>query len=572
MFAKTAGDAKLVAAVSRPRRTHAPDRPEAPRLAQAGNRPGLQTRRPADRAPDRGAREPLSPEGGASLPSAGGAPAPGVRERIRRAFVQHSSRTALVTDRRISTFRDLQERVLRIAGLLRRMGAGPEDAVGFVFNAHPEDFCDIRLATIEHGAALLGISPTHPPETIAGTLREVAPRVVFYDARVVPEFPRLLARTLPGARSVAIAGPRGDYDGLLRDIPPREGDSAISPGDLTVIAATSGATVTVSNEASAESCRMFLEILERLGAAPGESLFVGIPLAAAGGSLLAPALSAGLTVHAPDRWEPARALARIEDRRMGYAFLTPSMILDLIDQPVERHDLSALRAVFYGSAAMPAAPLAEAIRRLGSVFLQWYGMPECLPPVSVLWPEEHGTREQPAAAGTLRSSGHPYPGVALRIDAGEIVIASPTVMAGYWMDPDRTAARLAGGWFRSGDLGSLDAEGRLLVLDRRADVIRRRDFDVFPRLIQEAASEYLMVKEACAVAAPDSERIVAAVSLRSRYRRDAEIARRALPRWLESRLPRESLPDEIRVFDELPRSVEGKVSKRGVRALLAGRR
>ena len=103
-------------------------------------------------------------------------------------------------------------------------------------------------------------------------------------------------------------------------------------------------------------------------------------------------------------------------------------------------------------------------------------------------------------------------------------------------------------------------------------MIRRRDFDVFPRLIQEAASEYLMVKEACAVAAPDSERIVAAVSLRSRYRRDAEIARRALPRWLESRLPRESLPDEIRVFDELPRSVEGKVSKRGVRALLAGRR
>ncbi|MEO8433162.1 MAG: AMP-binding protein, partial [Acidobacteriota bacterium] len=506
------------------------------------------------------------------------APAPSVRERLRRAFVDFSARTALVTERRISTYRDLQERVLRIAGLFRRLGAGPGDAVGLVLNSHPEDFCDARLAAIEHGTALFGIPPWLPPETMGEWLTSISPRVVLYDARLVPELPKLMARVVPGARAVAFAGPRGDYEGLLREIPARESDGAVRPEDVAAIGLTSGTTgpakaIAVSNAAHAESCRMFLEVLRRLGASPGQSIFVGVPLFAAGGVVLAPALSAGLTLHLPDRWETARHLARIEERRMPFVFLAPSMILDLLDQPLERHDLSALRAVLYGSAAMPAAPLAEAVRRLGALFLQGYGMAECLPPVSILWPEEHGTREEPASSGTLRSAGHPVPGVAVRIDGGgEILVSSPAVMAGYWKDAPHTAERFASGWLRTGDLGAFDPEGRLHVLDRRADVILRGDVAVSPRRIQEAACEYPMVKDACAVASPATGRIVAAISLRARYRRDAEIAREALPRWLDERLPREALPEEIRLFDELPRSAQGKVLARAVRDALDVRR
>jgi len=297
---------------------------------------------------------------------------------------------------------------------------------------------------------------------------------------------------------------------------------------------------------------------------------------AAGGGLLVPALCAGLTQHLPDRWDPARALTRIEQAGIAWAFLTPSELLDLLDQPLERLDLRSLRGIVYGSAPMPAARLREAVGRLPVRFLQGYGMSECFPPVAVLWPEEHGTRENPAPRDALASSGHPYPGIAVRIDGegsgpGEILISSPTVTAGYWKDPERTAGCLEEGWFRSGDVGSVDGDGRLHVLGRKQDVLRRGTRDVFPRGIEEAVSEHPIVKEVCVVSGASSDRIVAVVSLRPAHRKDPETARRALKEWIESRLPREEVPDDVRILEELPRSIQGKVLRREVRQALAGR-
>src|SRR5262249_52864614 len=160
----------------------------------------------------------------------------------------------------------------------------------------------------------------------------------------------------------------------------------------------------------------------------------------------------------------------------------PSMLIDLLDEDLESRDLSALRLIIYGSAVTPAARVEEAVRRFGPRLLHGYGMSECLPPVSILWPEEHGTRQHPADRATLSSAGRPYDGVRIRIEddagrvlprgeTGEIVISSPTVTDGYLNDPDRTAAVLRGGWWHSGDVGLLDERGRVHILDRQADLL-----------------------------------------------------------------------------------------------------
>ena len=506
-----------------------------------------------------------------------------MRDRVRRAFSEFAERTAIVTDRGARTFGQLRDRVWRIAALLETVAGGSLSGrpVGFVLTPRPDDFYDVRLATLENGATLFALAPFLSPEALVAMLRSVGPSVVVYDAGLLPHFPKLLAEALPDAKAIACAGPKEDWEGSLSGVAARESESEVLPESLAGIGFTSGTTgppkgITATYAASAESCRMFMEILERLGAKAGDSLYDGIPIFAAGGGMIVPALSAGVTLHVPTRWDATVALDEMERLRIGYAFLTPSMIVDLLDQPLERRDLSSLRAVIYGSSPIPGARLAEAVRRFGASFLQGYGMAECFPPVTVLWPEDHGPREQPADAETLSSAGVPYSGVRVRIDSedpsrpGEILIASPTITAGYWNDPERTAASREGEFFRSGDVGFFDTGGRLHVVDRKADLIERHGRTLFPRRVEEVLAQHPAVKEACVVVAePASERVVAAVSLRPSYRSDADAVRRSLAGFLESRLPREELPDEIRVFDELPRSVQGKVLKREVRQALA---
>jgi fatty-acyl-CoA synthase len=308
-----------------------------------------------------------------------------------------------------------------------------------------------------------------------------------------------------------------------------------------------------------------------------------MPLFAAGGGVIVPTLYAGLTMYAFDEFDAARTLDVMEREKIAATFMTPSMLIDLLDEPdLEKRDLSALQMIIYGSASTPAAKVEEAVRRLGPILLHGYGMSECLPPVAVLWPEEHGTREQPAPREILRSAGRPFEGIHVRIESengsilpagqtGEVAILSPTVTPGYWNEPERTSRALRGGWWHSEDVGYLDAEGRLYILDRRHDVLKRGGRTIFPRNIEEAASEHPAVKEVCVVQPTGSERIVAAVSLRKRARGlpESEKLPETLMEFLADRIRPADLPDDIHVFEELPRSLQGKVLKREVRDALA---
>jgi fatty-acyl-CoA synthase len=510
-----------------------------------------------------------------------------LRELVREACRRFPDRVAFVGGRRRWTFAELATRVRRLARLFDVLGVGPEDSVGFLFSGKSDLVYEIRLATFEHGATLFGIAPTLAPADLVGMIQSVRPALVVYDADVAPGFPAVLAGMLPGARALAASGPGGDYEGLLSGVDDGESRHPIAADALAAVGFTSGTTgkpkgITATHRAVAQSARMFFEVLRRAGAERELEFFNPMPLIAAGGGMIVPALHAGMTMRVPDRFDSSQALRRMASERSGVTFLTPSMLIDLLDEDLESFDLSSLRLLIYGSAATPSVRVEEAVRRLGPVLLHGYGMSECLPPVSVLWPEEHGTRQKPADPSILRSAGRPFEGVRVRIEAeggavlpegqvGEIAIDSPTVTPGYWNDPERTAHALRGGWWHSGDLGFLDSGGRVHVLDRQQDLITRGDHTVSPRSVEEAASEDPRVKEICVVRAAGSERITAAVSLRRRARAGPGIERfpEELLKFLARRIDPADVPDEVRVFEELPRSLQGKVLKREVRDALA---
>jgi len=512
-----------------------------------------------------------------------------IRVSLRTAWSEHADLPALVTENGVSSFGELEDRTFRLANALVRLGVGAGDPVCCVFSADFNVLTEIRLATYELGATLYAV----PPGLLTGEqnlMRGVDPKVVIYDPRMVPGIPEWLTHVCPTARALRARGPSGDYDGLLVAAPATPIDHDIDPEALASVGFTSGTTgppkgITATYLATAWSSWMMRRIFAAGDDDSRGGVLVGIPLFAAGGGLIVPALSSGGTVYAPSPFDAIQALELMDSGQVTSAFLTPSMVIDLLDVPeLDRYDLSGVRSIIYGTSIMPAPKLEEAIRRIGPVFVGGYGMAEVLPPVTVLYREEHGTASKPADAETFSSVGRPVLGVRVRVvddtgqpvgayGVGEVELRSPAVTRGYWGDVARTRAAKHDGWWRSGDIGYLDDDRRLHILSRKADVLWWGGNAVYPRHVEEACSLHPDVKEACAVQAAPNSPIVVAVSLRtgSAHGPKSSSLEAQIRDLVTQHLQEPAEVDDIMVFDEIPRSVQGKVLHREVRGAISVR-
>ena len=220
------------------------------------------------------------------------------------------------------------------------------------------------------------------------------------------------------------------------------------------------------------------------------------------------------------RWfDPAGWVKLAEEHRAQGSALVPSMIQMLLGQPLEEADLSELTAISSGASPLPEEVLREFEARVPSATIyEGYGCTESATLISA----------NPFGARRVGSVGLPVAGceVSIQDDSGaklpagqdgEICVRSPGVMSGYWHSPDSAATVLAGGWLHTGDIGHLDADGYLYVVDRKKDLILRGGFNVFPRDVEDALVAHPAVALAGVVGRPDvrlGEEVVAFVSLR----------------------------------------------------------
>jgi long-chain acyl-CoA synthetase len=244
------------------------------------------------------------------------------------------------------------------------------------------------------------------------------------------------------------------------------------------------------------------------------------------------------------------------------------MIQMLLSQPLEEADLSELIAVSSG-----AAPLADEVRREfearvpSAMIYEGYGCTEAATFISA----------NPWGARRLGSVGLPVPGVELIIqDAagqvlpagqdGEICVRSPGVMTGYWHSDDTSA--LAGGWLHTGDIGHVDDDGYLYVVDRKKDLILRGGFNVFPRDIEDVLVAHPAVAQAGVVGRPDArlgEEVVAFVSLRP----GAEVTAAELTEHARKHLAANKYPREITIVPMVPLTSVGKLDRKKLRQWVA---
>ncbi len=500
------------------------------------------------------------------------------RDLLAAAADRHPQRTALLTPRGVVTFAELAERVWRLADALAAHDLGRGDRLGYLAS-NDTDQVEILLAGFELGAVLTGLAPWHPAKLLEGGLNQVSPRMFIHDAAAHPELDHILRTMFPRTERVSS---RADYEALLGSGRPVRSTSRIDPADPASLAFTSGTTgrpkaLTIPHSAHLASMRLaVLNVGVQIGRP--DVVLPGMPLIGAGMSLLLPGLASGATLVLPEDYRTETLLRAIQEHKVTRAFLTPSTLIDLLDTPdLEEYDLSSLHTVIYGSAPLAAAKVAEAVRRLGPILMQGYGLAELLPPISLLHPQEHGLRTAPAGPEVLRSTGRVVPQVQVRIvrpdghavpdgEIGEVEVRSAAMCSGYWNAVGPTADAFRGGYLRTRDYGSIDPQGRLCILDRDVDVIVRDGRQIFPRQVEEVAHQHPAVKEACLT--EDLGELVLALSLRRLWRRDTQAVVKDVHDYLHAVLPAWQAPHRVQLFIELPRSPLNKVLRREVRAAL----
>ena len=272
--------------------------------------------------------------------------------------------------------------------------------------------------------------------------------------------------------------------------------------------------------------------------------------------------------------DPAAMLAAVEAERATKLFCPPTVWIALMNHPdFDRRDLSSLRKGYYGASIMPVEVLAELGERLPGVRLfNFYGQTEMSPVATVLRPEDQvrkaGSAGRPAlSVETLivDDDGNPVPAG----EVGEIVHRSPQAMLGYWNDPAKTAETFRGGWLHTGDLGILDEDGYLYVVDRMKDMIKSGGENVASREVEEVIHAHPAVAEAAVFAIPHP-RWIEAVAAVVVPRAGGVVAPEEITAFCRERLAGFKTPRYVVVADGLPKNPSGKILKRELRTMHAG--
>jgi len=307
------------------------------------------------------------------------------------------------------------------------------------------------------------------------------------------------------------------------------------------------------------------------------------PLTHAAGVLCFPILALGGRIVIMPKADLTEFLGLIERRRVTHTFLPPTLIYMLLENPkLAGTDRSSLQCFWYGAAPISAARLEEAIDKIGPVMAQLFGQTEAPMMISTMTPKDHFNPDGTIARGRLASAGRPTPLTLVGVmdehgrllptgERGEIVVRGSLVMEGYYKNAEATAEVSRFKWHHTGDIGYLDQENFLYIVDRAKDMIISGGFNVYSIEVEQALLQHPDVMDSAVFGLPDAkwgERVAAVVQLHAGRAPTAE----ELIAFVKGRIGSVKAPKQVDIWPDLPRSKVGKVLKKEIRAkILAGR-
>jgi long-chain acyl-CoA synthetase len=489
---------------------------------------------------------------------------------LRRAVEASPGADALVCDGRTLDYATLDRRVAGVAAGFAALGVRSRDRVALLLGNCLE-FPIALLAAARLGAITVPMSPRGQRPEVEYALTDCGAVVILYDPAFADRLPEAVA--VPALRH-RIAIDEGRFADWLAEPPSPPPPSPAGEEDVAVILYTSGTTgrpkgAMLTNLNIAHSVRHYEQVL---GLGPADRAVLAVPtshVTGLVGHLLTMLHIGGASLILPS-FEVGAFLDLAASQRMTYTMLVPAMYtLCLMRADLAQYDLSAWRIGAYGGAVMAPATIADLARRLpGLILVNAYGATETTSPATIA--------PLGSAAARSDSVGKAVPCGSLRVvddegrdvppgDSGEIWIAGAMVVPGYWNDPEATRTNFTDGYWRSGDIGSLDAEGWLRVLDRKKDMINRGGYKIYSAEVENCLAAHPAIVEAAIVGRPCpvlGERSHAFVASR-----DPALTAGAVKAWVAKRLADYKVPDGVTLVDTpLPRNANGKLLKRELRA------
>jgi acyl-CoA synthetase (AMP-forming)/AMP-acid ligase II len=504
----------------------------------------------------------------------------GVGSWIARRARRTPDRVAVIHAGDRLTYAQLHDRVTRLAHGLRGLGAGRGDRVAYLGPNHPA-FLETLFAVGTLGAILVPLNTRLAAPELARHLADSGSRALIYGAGQANTVSALRDGAPPASPSpfpadVIALGEPGDgelgYAALLAAGPGTDIDEPVGLDDPCLIMYTSGTTggskgATLSHGNITWNA---LNVLVDADFRQDEVALVVAPLfhTAALNMLCLPTLLKGGAALIEPGFEPGRALEVIETHRVTSLFGVPAVYDAMAAHPRwPEADLSSLRMLLCGGAPVPEATIRSYTSR-GLTFIQGYGMTETSPGALLL--DAAHVESKAGSAGVphfftevqvVRPDLSPVaPG-----ETGEIVVAGPNVMQGYWNQPETTASALADGtWLRSGDAGTTDSDGYVFVVDRIKDMIISGGENVYPAEVENVLREHPAVADCGVIGVPDTKwgEVGRAVVV---LRPGTEATEEDLLSFLDGKIARFKIPKSVRFTGELPRTGTGKILKKRLR-------
>lgn len=503
-----------------------------------------------------------------------------VIEHLRRCARHHPDRLAFRSDAIKMSYRELEVSVDQIAAAILDTGCPPGTPAAVLSPNDPRAFA-CMLGILRAGAAWVPVNVRNGPEANAAFLARTGVRWLFYHGSLAADVGVICDGLPNGCRVVQIDGDVVapiSLGALMASAIAKAPEVPDDPDRICTIVGTGGTTGAPKGVTWTEATWEAL-LATTAAAMPCDVSPIHLcvaPMTHAAGVLAMMLMPSGPTNIVVDRAEPLEIMRKIEREGVTHLYLPPTLLYLMLAHPeVRRFDYTSLR--YFLITAAPVAPerLREAVSVFGPVMAQCYGQSEAPMILTFHPPAAIAAAAQEGNDAALTSCGRPTLLTRLAImspdgqllpqgETGEIVVRGGLVMRGYLGDPYATAEASRHGWHHTGDIGRVDPDGLVTIVDRAKDMIITGGFNVYPAEIERLILSCAAVQDCVVIGVPDEkwgEAVKAVVELKP----GAQVSAEAIMALCRERLGGVKTPKSVEFRNALPRSAVGKLLKREIR-------